>query len=265
MAELNRTYISGGSQIEGNLEVNGNTVINGDLTADNLNTTGAINGASIEVTGNVKGNNIKATNSIETTSLTATGTISGATIESTGAVQGASLSISGASSLNTLSSSGKSTLNSLEVTTNETVKGNLTVNGSITCADLFLKIYPIGSIYMSVNSTNPSTLFGGTWVEWGSGRVPVGIDTSDSSFSTVEGTGGSKTNTHNHFTLFSNDGSNFYMASSTRAPRTRVVSVNRGSWNLSNGTGATREDSTHNETISVLQPYITCYMWKRTA
>ena len=27
----------------------------------------------------------------------------------------------------------------------------------------FNKIYPIGSIYMSVNSTNPSTLFGGEW------------------------------------------------------------------------------------------------------
>lgn len=47
-------------------------------------------------------------------------------------------------------------------------------------------IYPIGSIYMSVNSTNPSTLFGRTWSAWGKGRVPVGIDTSQSEFNSVE-------------------------------------------------------------------------------
>ena len=56
--------------------------------------------------------------------------------------------------------------------------------------DLFDLVYPVGSIYMSVNSVNPSTLFGGTWEAWGSGRVPVGINTNDSNFDTVEKTGG---------------------------------------------------------------------------
>ena len=58
----------------------------------------------------------------------------------------------------------------------------------------FIKtMYPVGSIYMSVNATNPSTYFGGTWVAWGAGRVPVGINTSDSNFNTVEKTGGAAT------------------------------------------------------------------------
>lgn len=35
-------------------------------------------------------------------------------------------------------------------------------------------VYPIGSIYLSTVSTNPSALFGfGTWKAWGAGRVPV--------------------------------------------------------------------------------------------
>ena len=60
--------------------------------------------------------------------------------------------------------------------------------------DSFLdKTYPVGSIYMSKNNTNPGTLFGGTWVTWGNGRVPVGVNTSDSAFNTVEKTGGEKT------------------------------------------------------------------------
>lgn len=34
---------------------------------------------------------------------------------------------------------------------------------SVNITDLFNMIYPVGSIYMSVNNTNPSLLFGGTW------------------------------------------------------------------------------------------------------
>ena len=53
-------------------------------------------------------------------------------------------------------------------------------------------IYPVGSIYMSVNNVNPSTFLGGTWETWGSGQVPVGVNPNDSDFSIAEKTGGSK-------------------------------------------------------------------------
>lgn len=53
-------------------------------------------------------------------------------------------------------------------------------------------MYPIGSIYLSVKNTNPSKWFGGTWVSWGTGRVPVGVDTTQTEFNAVEKTGGSK-------------------------------------------------------------------------
>ena len=45
--------------------------------------------------------------------------------------------------------------------------------------NIMLANYPVGSIYFSVDSANPSTKFGGTWVAWGKGRVPVGVDESD--------------------------------------------------------------------------------------
>ncbi len=58
------------------------------------------------------------------------------------------------------------------------------------------EIYPVGSIYIGVSNTNPSTLFGGTWVAFGTGKTLVGVDTNDTSFDTVEETGGNKTNSY---------------------------------------------------------------------
>lgn len=49
-----------------------------------------------------------------------------------------------------------------------------------------LSVYPVGSIYLSVNSTNPSELFGGTWQSIGSGRVLQGADDTHAAGSTIE-------------------------------------------------------------------------------
>lgn len=133
------------------------------------------------------------------------------------------------------------------------------------------RIYPIGSICMSVNSANPSTYLGGTWIAWGSGRVPVGVDPNDTSFDTVEETGGAKTHTltaaemppHRHAmprvnTSASDTGPGFTYTSSTKRTWASYSAYYGGSGTTAEAAGTT---NAHNN----LQPYITCYMWKRTA
>ena len=141
--------------------------------------------------------------------------------------------------------------------------------------------YPVGSIYMNAAvATNPATLLGfGTWVAFGAGKVPIGLDSGDSDFNTVEGTGGSKDSiipTHNH-TASSVSTDSGHTHTYTRSNTTTIASGNALPLNYLYTTGTTNTgyanittDTTvanagESATGKNLQPYITVFMWKRTA
>ena len=189
----------------------------------------------------------------------------------------------------------------------QTIRNNIKylLNNLFTKTETINAVYPVGSIYMSVNNTNPGTyLTDTTWVALGSGRVPVGVDSSDTAFNSVEKTGGAKTHAlstdempnHSHslsgnFSFSGNTGAqsakhkhNWYGdkskgsqedsaynagnngVSKYRGYMTDEETTNHthsflGSITLSGNTGGNGSSYPHNN----LQPYITCYMWKRTA
>lgn len=125
--------------------------------------------------------------------------------------------------------------------------------------------YHIGKLIFETSNTNPATYLGfGTWELWGSGRVPVGVDLNDIDFDEVEKTGGSKDyQKHTH------------VLSSMNFPLVNSHSDYSGStgwgvtsdYNTKNGgeiLGKTTKESGTGDSGN-LQPYITCYIWKRVA
>ena len=62
----------------------------------------------------------------------------------------------------------------------------------LTNSELLSLVYPVGSIYTSVNNTDPGSFLGGTWVSFGAGRTLIGVSSSDDDFSAAQKTGGAK-------------------------------------------------------------------------
>ena len=142
--------------------------------------------------------------------------------------------------------------NTFEITENWSIR----VGGK--AASEFIRdiVYPVGSIYMSVNSVSPATLFGGTWEQLEDRFLLAAGQTY-----TAGDTGGEATHT-----LTVDE-----MPSHTHGQRSRY-SASNGSytpafpWVSDNGTErqaktmATGGDQPHNN----MPPYLAVYMWKRT-
>jgi hypothetical protein len=141
-------------------------------------------------------------------------------------------------------------------------------------------LFPVGAIYTAVVSTNPGTLLGfGTWTAFGAGRVMVGYDASNSLFDTAEETGGSAnavnvSHTHTATSTVTDPGHSHTIkvgesfATNNAVQYTQNITGNASVVN-SAVTGITVATSISTEgssgTNANYQPYITVYMWKRTA
>lgn len=124
---------------------------------------------------------------------------------------------------------------------------------------IFDMIYPIGSIYISINNTNPSTMFGGTWEQIEDAFLLAAGDTY------AGGSTGGNAN-HKHLTCFGFDGNSIYgYADNSGLPMygSGVYNGNRIHVGITQDSGALRIAST--EEASSMPPYLAVYVWKRTA
>lgn len=213
------------------------------------------------------------------------------------------------------SDSARKNIRTLSTSGNEVLAGTIEATGlGATLKQAVIDaIYPVGSIYMTVTDNTAAKVkarFGGTWVAWGAGKVPVGVDTNDSSFNTVEETGGGKTTSYTPagtnesialtaaqlpkitgsinlhgasvgsggivgatsgvFNLGQGVSTSSYSSNKYKTPadltaHTGAASSNEANLSFGSGSKHTHKFTGTAANISTVQPYITCYMWKRTA
>ena len=148
------------------------------------------------------------------------------------------------------------------------------ISGKPTNAEFGLKAYPVGSIYLSVNSTNPKDLFGGTWQQL-SNRFLVGVGSSYSngktggaSSYTPKGSVGSHTLTLDEIPKHSHQVLGGWGAGSKGDGCFRTDQNNPNVWWQATGNQGGGKGHNHGFTgtaQTILPPYLAVYMWKRTA
>lgn len=150
-----------------------------------------------------------------------------------------------------------------------TMKLKDVVNSIHNIADI---IYPVGSVYISITTTNPKDLFGGTWEQ-----IKDRFLLSAGNMYSAGNTGGSATHSHS---LSRNAGANFrkfankfIQGETTLAGVMQKESESNVYW-ITEGNSDYSADTPEKPGVSLygntdattnLPPYLAVYMWKRTA
>ncbi len=130
-------------------------------------------------------------------------------------------------------------------------------------------VYPVGSVYISVNSTSPASLFGGTWTQIKDTFLLSAGDTYSNG-----ATGGSATHSHrldNGFAKIGLRGSPTSLAYKEKSLQNVDVWANQYNINVNSFTENTDSINYATElggstnSANNMPPYLVVYMWKRTA
>lgn len=149
------------------------------------------------------------------------------------------------------------------------VNGDITVNHNPLAQSILQTIYPVGTIYISMENTSPATLFGfGTWERIRDRFLLAG----QSSTYPIGSTGGSATQTltvnqlpsHTHninvnvdFSVGDADGDGW-----------SSIPANDLDWGGCGNAGyveATADNTGGGQSFSIMPPYLSVFMWRRTA
>lgn len=173
--------------------------------------------------------------------------------------------------------------------TNQLTFGNVTYNlEDHRISSIVDAIYPVGSIYMSVNSADPSTLFGGTWQQiqdtflLAAGQNYTAGDTGGESSHTITEEELPVINLSMTLRNFHNTSNNSSVGVMVGTGTTGSVNSNydikasgesASGLNRINTSGVTASDTctryTHSfgggNAMNNLPPYLAVYMWQRTA
>lgn len=140
---------------------------------------------------------------------------------------------------------------------------NTEVKPSFDKTEILNMVYPVGSVYMSTSSANPSTFIGGTWQRYAQGRTIVGVSENETEFNYAGKTGGEKSHrlTNQEMPSHSHGFNGNKMVGNGYGDGPANVTASGAWFQFHPKTGSEGGDQPHNN----LQPYITTYIWLRTA